>query len=101
MSEKDLRPTTSNRSTYSSILGGLLLLIALYLTTFYGYPLFHSLAEVFSIVVACGIFMVAWNSRKLLDNNYLLFFGSAYLFVAGIDLIHTLAYKGLGVFPGF
>jgi signal transduction histidine kinase len=78
-----------------------LVLSGLYLTSLYSYLLFHSLSEIFSIVVACGIFMVAWNSRQFLDNNYLLFMGIAYLFVGGLDLLHTLAYKGMGVFQGY
>lgn len=77
-----------------------LILSGLYLTSLYSYLLFHSLAEIFSIVVACGIFMIAWNSRQFLENNYLLFIGIAYLFVGGLDLLHTLAYKGMGVFRG-
>ena len=77
-----------------------LILAGLYLTSLYSYLLFHSLSEIFSIVVAWGIFAIAWNSRKFLDNNYLLFIGIGYLFVGGVDLLHTLAYKGMGVFQG-
>jgi PAS domain S-box-containing protein len=83
------------------VLSWVLILLGLYLTSLYSYLLFHSTAEIFSIVVACGVFMVAWNSRRFLDNNYLLFIGIAYLFVALLDLIHTLAYTGMGVFPGY
>lgn len=86
-----------------SVLGVAFLIAALcgiYLTSFHSYLLFHSLAEVFSVVIACGIFMVAWNARWLLQNHYLLFVGIAYLFVGSIDILHTLAYKGMGVFPG-
>ena len=86
---------------YLAILLGLFLLVGLYITSLYSFLLFHSLAEIFSIVVACGIFMLAWNSRHFLDNNYLLFIGIAYLFIGGLDLIHTLAYKGMGVFHGY
>ena len=86
---------------YAYFLTGVLVFLGIYLTSHYNYLLFHSLAEVFSIVIACGIFMVAWNSRQFLDNNYLLFIGIAYLFVGGLDLIHTLAYKGMGVFHGY
>jgi len=78
-----------------------LALSGLYLTSRYNYLLFHSLAEIFSIVVACGIFIVAWNSRRFMDNNYLLFIGIAYLFIALIDLLHTLAYKGMPIFPEY
>ena len=64
------------------ILYGVFVLVGLYLTSHYSYLLFHSLAEIFSIVIACGIFMVAINSRRFLDNNYLLFIGIAYLFIS-------------------
>lgn len=69
----------------------------LYLTSLYNYLLFHVIVEMFSIVVACGIFMIAWNSRRFLDNNYFPFIGIAYLFVAGIDLMHTLSYRGMEI----
>lgn len=82
------------------ILGGLLLL-GLYLTSLYNYLLFHSLAEIFSIVIAFCIFILAWNCRNMIDNNYLIFLGIAYLFIGFIDTIHTLAYAGMGVFPGY
>ncbi len=83
-----------------AILSGLLVLLALFLSSLHSYLLFHNLAEIFSIVIACAIFMFAWNARHFLQNNYLLFIGIAYLFVAGLDLIHTFAYKGMRVFPG-
>ncbi len=67
----------------------------------YQYLLFHTLAEGFSILVAFGIFLIAWNSRQFLDNDYLVFLGIAYLFVGGLDLAHTLGYKGMGIFPGY
>jgi len=76
-----------------------LILFGLYLLSLYSYLLFHNIAEIFSIVVACGIFMIMWNSRRFIDNNYLLFIGIAYLFIACLDLAHTLAYPGMGVFP--
>jgi len=89
------------RGRVSAIIVVLFLLI-IYTTSLYSYLLFHSLAEMCSIVVAVGVFMLAWNSRRYLDNNYLLFIGIGYLFVAMLDLLHTLAYQGMGVFhePG-
>lgn len=65
------------------------------------YLLFHTLAELFSIVIAFGIFVIGWNSRQYFKNNYLLFIGIAYLFVAFFDTLHTIAYKGMGVFKGY
>jgi hypothetical protein len=64
------------------------------------YLLFHSVAELFSITVACAILMLAWNTRDLADNDYLLFVGIGLFFVSVIDLLHTLAYSGTGIFAG-
>lgn len=33
-----------------------------------------------------------------MDNSFLLFIGIAFLFVGGLDLLHTFAYKGMSVF---
>jgi signal transduction histidine kinase len=44
---------------------------------------------------------LAWNSRQFCDNQYLLFVGVASLFIGGLDFLHMLAYKGMGVFPGY
>jgi hypothetical protein len=82
-----------------SVIIGLLVLVGLFLTSTYNYVLFHSLSEIASILVMYSVFIVAWNTRRFLDNNYLLFIGIAYLFVASIDLLHTLGYSGMGVFP--
>lgn len=65
---------------------------------FGSYSLFHILAETFSIVVAFTIFAVFWNARQFLDNSFYLFIGIAFLFVAMIDLIHTLAIGAVHVF---
>ncbi|MFC1867812.1 MASE3 domain-containing protein [Thermodesulfobacteriota bacterium] len=86
---------------FTTLLCGVLFLIILFLTSLYSYLLFHILAEMFSIVIACGIFMIAWNSRRIMAEGYFLFLGIAYLFIGGTDLLHTLTYKGMGVFPGY
>ena len=75
-------------------------LSALFLASRYSYLLFHTLAELVVIVVAVGVFVVAWPTRRLQSTGHLLFLGIAYLFVAGMDVAHTLAYKGMGVFVG-
>ncbi len=62
--------------------------------------LFHGLAEFASIAVAWAILMMAWPSRRFSTNDYLLFLGIAYFGVGVLDLVHTLSYKGMGVFPG-
>lgn len=83
----------------SGIFWGLLLL-GLFLTNRHSYLLFHSIAGFFSVVIATGVFAIAWNARHFQENNYLLFLGIAYLFVGALDLLYTLSYQGMGVFPG-
>lgn len=82
-------------------LGIALLFAGLYAASLYNYLLFHTLAELFSIVIAGAIFIIAWNSREMLDNTFFLIIGIAYLFVGGIDLVHTMAYEGMNIFIGY
>jgi len=82
-----------------SIVMPVLVLVGLYAGSLYNFLLFHSLVEIFAIVIACGMFMVVWNTRKFLENHYLLFIGVAYLFIVLLDLVHTLTYKGMNILP--
>jgi hypothetical protein len=77
------------------------ILVGLYFTTFVNYLLFHSLTEFISIAVACAFFMITWNSKSFIRNPYLLFIGIAYLFIAFLDLLHTLSYKGMPIFTDY
>jgi len=86
---------------YLSILVGAIVFAGLYFSSWYNYLLFHSFAEIFSLIVAFSIFIIAWNSRRLLDNNYFIFIGIAFLFVGALDLAHTLVYPGMGILLGY
>lgn len=92
-----------HRTSIRRILLGLIcwatVLGALYALSLRRFLLFHSVVEIASVSVAFAIFLIVWNSRKFVQNGYMLFLGVAFLFVGAFDLIHTLAYKGMGVFP--
>ena len=104
MEDKESNQIPTDRSwqerffIYAGILASF---FALYLVKSHSYVLFHSLVEVFSIVIAGAIFALAWNARRYFDNGYILLIGISFLFIGFIDLIHTLAYKGMGVYPGY
>ena len=85
---------------YGQLAAFALLLCALYLISRYSYVLFHSLVEVFGLVVGCGVFVIVWNSRRRLDSSCFLLLGIFLLCTGVIDLVHMLAYKGMGVFAG-
>ena len=92
-----MAPHSQSRRLTGEILLGIAVVVGLLLVRqYYGYTLFHVLAELFAVVVAAGVFIVTWNTRRMLDNGYLLVLGIALLFVGAVDLIHTLAYKGMG-----
>ena len=79
----------------------ILALICLYFTRVYSYLLFHTISEMFSIIIGVSIFLIAWNTRKFSQSNYFIFLGIAYLFISGIDFVHTLAFKGMSIFIGY
>jgi len=66
----------------------------------FGYPVFHSITELFAVTVAIGTFMLTWSARRDIDNHYVLFLGIAYFFTACVDALHMLAYQGVEIFPG-
>ena len=51
--------------------------------------------------LVCGdtLFSIGWNTRKITRNDSFMFLAIAFLAIAGLDLLHTLSYKGMGVFP--
>lgn len=101
MSDNNMRAIASNgNGTVQLVIAGVVL-SGLYTVSLYSYLLFHSLAEGFSIAVAASIFMVAWNTRRLIKNKYILFLGIAFLFIGFVDMLHAIAYKGMGVFPDY
>ena len=86
------------RREYRETLIFSILIFLTYLSSFYNYLLFHTLAELFSIIIGGGIFLIGWNSRKYSRSSYFLALGISFIFIAFIDLIHTLAYKGMDIF---
>jgi PAS domain S-box-containing protein len=65
----------------------------------YSYLLFHTLAEFFSIVVAIIMFVVTWYTYTFSKNNFLMYLGCGYTWIALLDFLHTLIYKGMAIFP--
>ncbi len=81
------------------IFGPVLFWLAIFGVLYYmsttNFLIFHVSAEFFSVIIAGVIFVITWNIREQLENNFYILVGQAYLFVAIIDFFHTLAYKGM------
>ena len=97
--------TRSNVPSGLGTRGGAILAVALFAillpTSRYNYLLFHSLVEMVAAVVAFSVFVIAWNTRRIVSNRYLLVLGVTQLFVGAVLFLHLLSYKGMGVFTAY
>jgi diguanylate cyclase (GGDEF)-like protein/PAS domain S-box-containing protein len=78
----------------------ILIIIVSFWVSQINFLLFHSTIEVFSIVVGVLVFAISRASYNYEQSDYFVFLGNAFLFVAIVDFLHMLAYKGMNVFPG-
>ena len=100
--EEGPRRADSIPSVPASLAIALGLSAALFVISQRNFLLFHGLAELASIAVGWAVFMLVWNARAFLADDALVFLGIASLFIGLVDLLHTLAYKGMGIFdPGW
>ncbi|WP_369017556.1 GGDEF domain-containing protein [Thermatribacter velox] len=74
---------------------------ALFLLARRNYLFFHTIIEFFAIFTGFSITLISLATRNFIQNRIFLKFGILYFFVTIIDFLHTLAYKGMGVFPGW
>ncbi|MBD3641054.1 MAG: EAL domain-containing protein [Marinobacter sp.] len=81
------------------IVGLVIVLASLHLTARNDYLLFHTLVEMIRIVVLAGLFALAWHTRHWATNSFLGVIGTAAVFIASLELLHTIGYKGIGIFP--
>ena len=84
-------------SAYALIIP-IVLASVLILISFKNFLLFHTLAEFFAISIGILACVVAWNMYPFTRNNYLMYLGGGYFWIALLDLLHLLSYEGMGVF---
>ncbi|MFA6383446.1 MAG: MASE3 domain-containing protein [Parcubacteria group bacterium] len=92
----------TNKKVIGSVFPVLLVVssLVLHFTSLYSYLLFHTVVELFTVIIAFGIFALAWATRQITSNNFLLILGVGLFFAGSLDLMHLLAYKGMNVFSG-
>jgi len=74
---------------------------ALFFLSRINYLLYHTIIEFFAIFTGLSIGLIAYATRGFNQNRIFIKFGVVYVFVAIVDFLHTLAYKGMGVFPNW
>lgn len=60
---------------------------------------FHTFSELFAIVISFVMFAVAWSSKSFSSNRFLLFLASGYFWIGSLDLMHSLVYPEVNIFP--
>ncbi|MFO7801303.1 MAG: MASE3 domain-containing protein [Desulfovermiculus sp.] len=84
------------------VLWALLVLLGsgtLFILSNVNYLLYHAIVELFTVGVAVSVFTIGFNTRRIASNNPLFLISVVYASVATLDLMHTLAYTGMGIFP--
>lgn len=71
------------------------LVIGLVVLSFYHYLAFHVLAEFFTVGIAITMFVVIWHTYDFSQNHFLMYLAVGYLWLGGLDVIHTLLYYGM------
>ncbi|MHB1483776.1 MAG: MASE3 domain-containing protein [Saccharofermentanales bacterium] len=89
-----------NKYIFNTVFG-LAVFIFLYIISRFNYPLFHSITEMITVFIAASVFIIIWNGRHLLDNQYYLLISIGFLFLAFFDFMHMVGNKGMGVFPQY
>lgn len=74
-----------------------IILLGLYTLSLYNYLLFHSLTEVFTVIISLAIFLIVWNSRQFIQNNYFIIIGISFGIIGFLDLFHAFIYKGTSI----
>lgn len=77
----------------------LLLTIGLVCLSQYSFLLFHTSVELFSIIVATTALAIMWHAHDYMRNPVLLVLSSGLFWLAQIDFLHALTYKGMNLLP--
>ncbi len=72
--------------------------ILLLMVAQYDFLIFHTLAELFTIIISFIMFSLAWATYDYSKNLVLLFLACGYLWIGSLDLMHMLNYKGMNIF---
>ncbi len=68
--------------------------------SFHSFLWFHTLAELFAIVVGASLYLIARYSFAFNRNGFLLFLAQGFFWAACIDAVHTVTYSGMGLIAG-
>lgn len=76
----------------------LFVVAVLYFSYRFSYLFFHTAVEIITFGVSFSLFILIWNIRKIIRNNFLIFLGIIFFSVGIINFFHLLSYKGMPIF---
>ncbi len=88
------------RGHLTELIGGATIITLLIVISGVSYPLFHTITEIMITVILLCTFVILWNSRPYIGNNYLVLVGVAALCVGILNIAHVVSYKGMNIVPG-
>lgn len=68
--------------------------------SFINYTLYHSIVEIFKVIIAFCITATALNTYNISKNNYFILIGIAFCYAGIFNLLHTLMFPGVGIIAG-
>ncbi len=78
-----------------------ILLVLIYASRLYSYIFFHTVVETFIFLVSTGVFIIMFNARKIVNNNFIMFVSTASYFIGILNFFHMLSYEGMPFFPQY
>ncbi|MZP29236.1 response regulator [Heliobacterium undosum] len=97
------QPTSENHPQSSGLTVFLWVMLCLgaYGLSEISYPLFHTFIEFITICISVVVLILVVNTFALASNSFFLYLGIACFSAAIFDMLHTLAYQGMGIFPSY
>jgi serine phosphatase RsbU (regulator of sigma subunit) len=92
-----MKPSSWLRNARVTLLVSLAVVGCLSLTLLASYTLFHTLAEIFFVIVAAAVFLMSWMLREFLDDDLPVFIGVSLLAAAILHVVHTVDFPGVGI----
>jgi len=59
---------------------------------------FHTLAELFAVLIAFSMFAFVWATRQFRKDGFLIVLACGYFWIGSLDLVHLLVFEGMGLF---
>ncbi|SHK08298.1 PAS domain S-box-containing protein [Clostridium amylolyticum] len=75
----------------------IILIVLFVLLSEKNFLLFHSIVEIFAVIISFSLALIALGTVKISEGSYFTYIGISYGFVGVINIFHILTYKGINL----